>query len=74
MDDVLKVTLWGYELDYSGLGQGSVNCRFGEGNESTSFMTDDKFFKLNKIGLISQTHLLLFYLMYYSGDMFRLSI
>ena len=30
--------------------------------------------KLNKIGLISQTHLLLFYLMYYSGDMFRLSI
>ena len=32
------------------------------------------FSKLNKIGLISQTHILLFYLMYYSGDMFRLSI
>ena len=32
------------------------------------------FSKLNKIGLISQTNLLLFYLMYYSGDMFRLSI
>jgi len=32
------------------------------------------FSKLNKIGLISQTHLLLSYLTYYSGDMFRLSI
>jgi len=32
------------------------------------------FSKLNKNGLISQTYLLLFYLMYCSGDMFRLSI
>jgi len=28
------------------------------------------FSKLNKIGLISQTHLLFFYLMYYSGDIY----
>ena len=35
---------------------------------------DVNVISFNKIGLISQKHLLLFYLMYYSGDMFRLSI
>jgi hypothetical protein len=32
------------------------------------------FTKLNKMVFISKTHFLLLYLMYYSGDMFRLSI